>query len=340
MNTSRRITLSIVIINWNSADYVLKCLESIYAQTSEVEYEVIVIDNASFDGCDKRLLHDYPQVYFFQSQRNLGFAKANNLGATLARGGVLLFLNPDTEIKNGAIEQLYHSYQKIPDAGAVGCRLLNTDGSLQTSCIQSLPSILNQFLDADILRRWFPNSRLWGVHALYDKSKEPAEVEAVSGACMMIRKEVFDKVGGFSRDYFMYGEDMDLCYKTRKNCYKNYYISNAVIVHHGGGSSQSKLSKFSVVMMRESVKRFLKKSRGSWYGFGYQLALCSASFIRLSLMLFMFPIYHIHGRRPAVWVESFAKWFAIWRWSLGLEKWVDDYGPIHQEERCSGTGKI
>ena len=333
------IELSIIIVNWNSADYVMACIQSIYKQTSELSYEVIVVDNASFDGCDERLASEHPSVIFVQSQCNLGFARANNLGVMYARGSVLLFLNPDTELRDRAIEFLYTHFQSLPDSGAVGCRLLNSDGSLQTSCVQSLPTLLNQMLDAELLRRWFPKAILWGNAALFEGGTAPAEVEAVSGACIMIRHEVFDRVEGFSSDYFMYGEDLDICFKARRVGFRNYHVPKAVIVHHGGGSSQQTCNNFSIIMMCESVSRFLRKSRGGFYSSCYRLVMSGAALIRLALIGVLFPVW-LAKRRTHVWSAAFRKWFSILRWGFGLERWVRRHGQIEQACANSKGGKV
>src|SRR5437762_3548719 len=131
--------LSIIIVNWNSKDYLRKCLKSIYANTHGIDFEIIVVDNASFDGSGELLAQDFPKVRFVQSHTNLGFARANNLGFGNSTGRNVLFLNPDTEAVGGALNELLQRLQRLPNAGVVGCKLLNTDGSMQTSCLQSYP---------------------------------------------------------------------------------------------------------------------------------------------------------------------------------------------------------
>ena len=142
--------LSIVIVNWNSVDFLCKCLTSVYANSKGTSFEVIVIDNASFDGCEEMIQNEFSLVRFIQSQKNLGFARANNLASEQATGKVLLFLNPDTEVIGPALQCMVDLLESAPDAGLVGPKLLNTDLSVQMSCIQSFPSILN--LALDILR--------------------------------------------------------------------------------------------------------------------------------------------------------------------------------------------
>ncbi|MGO9373413.1 MAG: glycosyltransferase family 2 protein [Syntrophobacteraceae bacterium] len=331
-----QVDLSIIIVNYHSSEYVLACMRSICEQTSSVHYEVIVVDNASHDGCGEELARKYPNAVFVQSGDNLGFAGANNLGVNHARGRVLLFLNPDTEIKEHAIDRLYGRFTQFVSPGIAGCRLLNSDGSLQTSCVQSFPTILNQVLDADILRRIFPKSSLWGIKALLEKAPMPTEVEAVSGACMMVQREVFDSLSGFSADFFMYGEDLDLCWKARRAGFRNYHINDAVIVHHGGGSLQQARSNFSIVMMRESVSRLLRKSHSSLYSLCYRFALTGAALCRLTFMATLFPVYAVRRRSKAL-SAPFRKWFAILRWGLGLERWTSQYRVLQQPGVCPKT---
>jgi hypothetical protein len=308
--------LSIIIVNWKSKDFLQTCLTSVYAQTRGVAFEVIVIDSGSFDGCAEMLRERFPQVRFIQSADNLGFAKANNLATRSARGDVLLFLNPDTELPGPAIQTLLAALESLPDAGAVGAKLLNTDGTIQTSCIQSFPTILNQVLDAEVLRRRFPRSRLWGMAALFATNERPQPVEAVSGACVLVRRAAFEEVGGFSEEYFMYGEDLDLSHKLRAAGLVNYFVPAAGLVHHGGSSTAQAPSDFSVVMMRESVWRFLRKTRGRSYAAGYRLALGMAACVRLVLLV----------GRPAA-----RKWRAILKWSLGQAH----SGPVKAEPACA-----
>ena len=179
-----------------------------------LEFEIIVIDSASFDGCAEMLRKEFPQVRFIQSQENLGFAKSNNLAFRSATGESVLFLNPDTEIVGPAINVLHSALKMLPDAGVVGGRLLNSDGTVQTSCVQAFPTILNQLLNAESLRRRFPRSRLWGMAPLFDAGTKPKLVEAISGACVMLPRLLLEKIGVFSKDYFMYSEDIDLSYKV------------------------------------------------------------------------------------------------------------------------------
>jgi len=311
--------LSIIIINWNSADYVLKCIETIKEQTVDTNYEIIVVDNASFDGIQERLSKLHPDVIFIQSHHNLGFARGNNLGAKYASGSVFLFLNPDTEIRDHAIDRLFNCIQDFSDCGALGAKLLNSDGSTQTSCVQAFPTILNQVLDAEAIRKLFPKSRLWGIAPLFSETRLPSEVDVVSGACLMIKRKVFEEVEMFSTEYFMYSEDVDLCYKVRKAGWKTYYVPFSIVVHHGGGSSsQVKVNTFSSIMMLESRWRFFKKTRPLWYCWLYRFSMVCVSVARLTLSFFSWPYFRV-SRKADLAEAILKKWNARLLWSLGKQ---------------------
>jgi GT2 family glycosyltransferase len=307
--------LSIIVVNWNSAEFVRRCVGSIREHTTGLTYEILVIDNASFDGCDLILKKCAPDATYIQSSENLGFARANNRAFRASRSSNLLFLNPDTEIVGPAVYRLYCALQQLPLTGAVGAKLLNDDRSLQTSCIQSFPTILNQALDSEYFRRRWPASPLWGTKPFLLDDGKAAEAEAISGACLMIKRDIFERVGGFSEDYFMYAEDIDLCYKVRKAGYKNYYVPEAELIHFGGSSSKHAPNNFSVVMTRESVWRFLRKTRGDLYGIGYRLAMLSSAVCRLALLGFISVAGQL-GRNRESSAGSLRKWWAILRWSL------------------------
>jgi len=310
--------LSIIIVNWNSKEYLQKCIASILLWTSDIKYEIVVIDSASFDGCGEMLRQLFPQVRFIQSDKNLGFAKANNAACRESSGRYVLFLNPDTELIAPAVNILFDSMLKLPNAGAIGCKLLNTDKTVQTSCIQSFPTIINQFLDSEFLRKVWPKSVLWGNAPLFSAQMSPKEVDAIAGACMMVKRSIFEQVGFFSDDYFMYAEDLDLCYKIRQAGYTNYYIPNATAIHFGGGSTEKGSSDFSVVMMRESIWRFMKKTRGKIYGMAYRSSMLISAIGRLVLLMIILPLEGIR-KGGTSWNASFKKWMSILTWSLGLK---------------------
>jgi len=312
--------LSIIIVNWNSADYLRQCLSSINDTVKNLNYEIIVIDNASYDGSAEMLAKEYPSVKFIQSSKNLGFARANNQAFTASSGSCILFLNPDTEALGDAIEILHGQIIKLPRAGAVGPTLLNSDMTVQTSCIQPFPTISNQALDMEVLRGRFPRLKLWGMQALYSDSDVPAVVEVISGACLMVRRDVFESVGMFSTDYFMYTEDIDLCYKIRTAGYKSYYVKSARVIHHGGKSSGSPKTNFdSDVLMKDSVSRFIRKSRGAAAAKMYKLSMTLSALARLAAIAGMMTFKQNDGK-PEELRAIREKWQKILAWSIGGEQ--------------------
>lgn len=307
--------ISLIIVNWNSSDHVRRCLASLGRHVRFPVHEVIVIDSGSRDGCGTMLAREFPSVRFLQSPENLGFGRANNAAVRCATGTHLLLLNPDTEFVDDAILQLVAAARDLESAGAIGCRLLQPDGAVQTSCVQALPTLWNQFLDADCLRRLAPRSMLWGTAALTEESAEPAEVEAVSGACVLIERQRFEEVGGFTDSFFMYGEDLDLCHKLRADGWRNYHVSAARIIHYGGGSSSRAPSGFSSVQMRVAVHHFFRLRRGRAAALAYRATTALAACCRLVAIGPLLPL----GRRIVRHgTESWAKWGAILGWSLGL----------------------
>lgn len=316
--------LSIIIVNWNSADFVKDCLTSIFATPPDLDFEVVVIDSGSFDECGAMIKRGFPHVTFIQSKENVGFSRANNLAFQQTRGKYLLFLNPDTEVLGSGVRILFEHARMLPRAGAVGCKLLNTDRSLQTSCVQSFPTIINQVLDSEFLRQVSPRAALWGMAPLYSSKDQPLEVEAIVGACIMMKREVFEHIGLFSTDYFMYAEDIDLCYKARQQGYVNYYVPNASIVHHGDGAVGRAKSNFAVVMAVESVWRFLRKYRGATYAFLFRQAMLLGALGRLFLLFSRKILLKLRGSQSES-APSWAKWKAIARWCIGLERWILNY---------------
>lgn len=333
--------LSIIIINWRSREFVRDCLASICANIGSLTHEILVIDNASFDGCEEMVRSEFPQVLFIQSEQNLGFASANNLAFAHSRGRNVLFLNPDTEIQGAAIQELVSALECLPDAGMVGARLLNSDGSLQTTCVTAIPIILNQTLNSRYLRRTFPRWKIWGMCALFEKHIAPVPVEAISGACMLARREVINHVGGFRPDYFMYAEDMDLCVTIARAGWKIYYVPDAAIIHHAGGSSALREeSNFSNIMLRRSVAHFFSLHRGPFYAMLYRASLAIVSVLRISILLIAYPIFvQRWGHRSITF--AFKKWRSILGWSLGVTQWATQQplAPKHDDAVSTKTNQ-
>lgn len=306
--------LSILIVNWNSKSFLRRCLETVQLACGKEVPQVIVVDGGSFDGCGEMLAAEFPEVEFVQSPDNVGFGRSNNLGFSRVKGSVLLLLNPDTELKPGAVASLMEQLTILPNAGMIGPRLLNTDGSLQTSCVKALPTPLSQMLDSEFLRRLFPASRLWGTWEAF-RSERPVAVEAVSGACMLLRAEVFRRIGGFSPEFFMYGEDMDLCAKVRALGLTVYHHPRAEVVHHGSGSSQTQINQFSTVMVRVAGVIYMRRNHGPFTALLYRILQGVSAAARIGAVLLALLV--VSGPRRAAARLTLEKWWYVLRWAIG-----------------------
>jgi len=311
------VDVSILVVNWNSIGYLRPCLASVYEHTKGISFEIIVVDNASYDGCAEVLRNEFPEVVFIQSDENLGFSKANNLAFQRSSGVALLFMNPDTLVLNPAIEMMYSTLQSAPDIGAVGCGVLNYDRSLQTHYVQASPTLLNQLLLSEFAKRKLPRSRLWGIRPLIEYDGKPMEVEVVMGSCMMVKRPVFEQIGLFDERYFMFAEDVDLCYSIRKHGYSIYYVREGSVIHYGGKSSELKAeSEFSTILQRESISLFFAKTKGRAYTWLYRSGIGFSAMCRLMLIAAATPFRRSELHRKRLKMAS-RKWSKLLRWSLG-----------------------
>jgi GT2 family glycosyltransferase len=309
--------LSIICVNWNAVDYLRECIGSIYRNTQGITFEIIVVDNASPQKDVETLKEQFPGITIIKSDQNLGFAGANNIGFTKSTGEYVLFLNPDTELIGPTINILLEQIKALPDAGIVGCKMLNTDLSVQITSIQKFPTILNQIVNSEHLQLRWPGCPIWDIEPLFSKQTSPVEVEIIPGACMLMRRSVFEQVGKFSEDYFMYAEDLDLNYAVHHAGYKNYYIGEAQIVHHGGRSSSlQKVSQWSTMMKYRAMTRYFRKTRGRFYEAMYRSAIGCVALGRLGILSVMYPFGNVLWNKPAM-RQAIEKWGVILKWAVG-----------------------
>ncbi|WP_263357918.1 glycosyltransferase family 2 protein [Acidicapsa ligni] len=313
--------LSIILVNWNCLAFTEQCIASICAVAPKVDYEVIVVDNASADAPCQSLVEKYPWVKLILSAKNIGFGQANNLGVRHSSGKVLFFLNPDTVVLEDALRRMLCELSAAPQAGAIGCRLLNPDRTLQTSSVQRFPTVFNQFLALSWLQRKWPNLPLWGKQALYYNGPRVIhEVDVVSGAAIMVRRNIFEEVGGFNPEYFMYAEEVELCYAIRRAGWKIMHSSDAKIIHFGGQSTKKRENGFVDIAMRQSVYRFLCRTRGNFYARIYRFFLLISAILRLILLACMSPFsiilnFPVDRETNAI---TLRKWLRIAEWSVGV----------------------
>lgn len=279
--------VSIVIASWNTRDILHDCLSSIYRQTSEFPFEVIVVDNGSADGSVEMVKSDFSQVHLIANSENLGYAGANNQAMTIARGRYILLLNSDTIVLNNAIGKMMAFADSHPEAGVIGCRVLNADQSFQSSCFM-FPSLLNMFFAAIYLPQLFPRSKIFGrERMLWFDWRKTCEVDVVVGCFMFVRREAIDQIGMMDDRLFMYCEETDWCYRFKRAHWKIVYTPCAEIIHLGKVSSLRMKPKM-MLQLRGSMLFFFKKHRGR---FSYTLAC-----LLVSLFFFLrIPFWLIKG---------------------------------------------
>ncbi len=231
--------LSIIIVNYNVKEFLQNLLTSLFKAVTNISSEIIVVDNGSDDGSVELLREKFPQVTLIANNENLGFSKANNLALKIAKGKFLLLLNPDTIVQEDTFEKLIKFFNDHQDAGMTGCKILNPDGTLQLACRRSFPGPWTSFCKVSGLSALFPNSKLFARYNLtFMDENQSYEVDAVSGSFMMVRREVFEKIGGLDEQFFMYGEDLDWCYRVQKTGWKVYYVHETTIIHYKGESTK------------------------------------------------------------------------------------------------------
>jgi len=322
-------SVSILIVNWNSKDFLRQCLLSIRETCAELHPQIVVVDGGSFDGCAEMLASEFSEVTFIQSKDNVGFGRANNLGLARITGDVVWVLNPDTELRPGALQVLLGELERLPDAGIVSPRLLNTDFTLQWS-VHALPRPVRQALDSEALRRLLSPFGLWAPPTDFAPATT-VEVEAVGGTAMLMRTKTFRDVGAFTPAYFMYAEDMDLCFKIRRAGFRIYHVPGSEVVHHGGGSSVAQGSSFSAVMMREALHSYMILNHGRYSASVYRLATGISVLFRLAVLSIALLVAG-RSRRPAL-KAAIARWSAVLSWSGGGQKWAKRY-PLRETQEA------
>lgn len=273
--------LSIAIVNWNTRELLRQCLASVYENLGEIEAEVIVVDNGSFDGSAEMAYAVFPQVKLIETGRNLGFTRANNLAYRESCGDYFLLLNSDTVVLPRAISSLVRFLEDHPQAGAVGSKLLNPDGTLQRSC-STFPTPLTELYDALYLSKLFPRSPRFGRYAMsYWDFDSVREVDFAGGSCLLLRRSALEEVGLLDEGYFMYSEEADLCYRLKARGWRIFFLPDARVIHYGGESSKLDVNRTSVELYRSKC-RFMRKHYGVLSALAYRLVVAVSSAVRLA----------------------------------------------------------
>ncbi len=255
--------VSVVIVNYNVKDFLFNCLQSLRDAFATLEGQVIVVDNNSQDGSVEYLAPLFPEVEFIRQTENLGFGKANNIGFERCRGEFVLCLNPDTLVSEDTMDHMVDYMRRHPKVGLSGCKLLNHDGSFQLPCRRGFPTPWVSFTKIFGLQSLFPKSRLFGQYnQTFRDVNETYPVDAVAGAFMFMRREALEQTGGFDPDYYMYGEDLDLCYRVGRAGWQIVYVHSTSVIHFKGESTR-RSSLNEVREFYRAMEVFVNKHFGS-----------------------------------------------------------------------------
>ncbi len=256
--TAPPVRIAVCIVAWNVKEDLLACLRSLFPAAEGVPVEVIVADNASADGTVDAVREEFPQVELICNDSNLGFAAATNQAMAAASGQFLLLLNPDTVLPEGALGELLEAADAHPQAGIIAPKLLNPDGSLQHSC-RRFPTPAAALFRHTFLGRLFPNNRWAAEYVMADwPHNEAREVDWVSGACMLIRRELYEEIGALDEGFFWGCEDVDYCLRGHRAGWKVVYTPRPAIVHRIGASSDKRPTR-TVIDFHRSMQRLHRK---------------------------------------------------------------------------------
>lgn len=249
--------LSIVIVSWNVEALLAACLRSIDAHQGNLTVEVIVVDSASQDGTVRMVQTDFPHVNLLAQSENVGFPRGNNIGLAAASGDYLLLLNPDTEIIGPALQTMVSYLADRPQVGMVGPELRNSDGSHQSSR-RRFPTLLTGIFESTWLQPYAPKRLLDHYYMNDTDNKATIAADWVNGACMMTRRDVYERVGGMDPGYFMYSEELDWCRRVKDAGFQTIYLPSAQVLHHQGKSSEQAVTHRHINFNRAKLRYFRK----------------------------------------------------------------------------------
>ena len=252
--------LSIIIVSWNVKTLLERCLASVLesCQRGTLSCEVIVVDNDSADGSPEMVRQRFPAVQIIPTGSNLGFTKGSNLGVARSGGRHILLLNPDTEMLGDALSAMLSYMDQHPDIGALGPRLLLPDGRIQSSR-RRFPTLATAFLESTVLQEWFPRNRVLARYYVQDRRDDrEQDVDWLVGACLLLRREAWERVGPLDERFFMYSEELDWCRRAKAAGWRVAYLPSASVVHLEGQSSAQVVPARHIYFQSSKVFYFRK----------------------------------------------------------------------------------
>ncbi len=257
ISSPQSLDLSIIIVSWNVRDLLRACLHSIDAGRGDLALEVIVVDGASSDGSVDMVQTEFPWVNLIACDENVGFPRGNNLGLAEADGRYHLLLNPDTEIRGDALSVMVDYLNRHPDVGVVGPQLLNADGSIQSSR-RRFPTLATAFFESTWLETIAPKRLLRHYYALDLPDDKTADMDWGVGACLLARRELFERIGGLDEAYFMYSEELDWQRRIKLAGWRIVYLPAAQVLHYVGQSSEQAVTARHINFQRAKLRYFRK----------------------------------------------------------------------------------
>jgi len=291
------VDVSIIIVSWNVADMLLACLESIaqaQARHPHIGLEVIVVDSASADGTADQVRQHFPQVRLLAQTENIGYTRGNNLGLAQAQGRALFLLNPDTLIVGNAIAHMLAWLDAHPQVGIVGPHTLNSDGSTQPSR-RRFPNRRLAFLESTWLQGLAPRRWLDEYTLAQADDRATLDVDWVQGSALMLRRTVYEQLGGLDEGYIMYFEELDFCKRAKDAGWQVTYLGQAQIVHHGGASSEQS-GAWKHIHFQRSKLRYFRKVYGPGFAALLRLFLLASYGAQLALE----ALKGLLGHKPAL----------------------------------------
>ncbi|MEN6373602.1 MAG: glycosyltransferase family 2 protein [Smithella sp.] len=293
LKEDQQVDLSVIIVNWNTKNLLVACLDSLSDQQSTYKIEIIVVDNASHDGSIEIVKEKYSHVILIRNARNLGFGKANNIGIKQSRGRYICLLNSDVRVLPDVLQSLINFMDQNKSIGISGPKTLSPDLSIQSTC-RKLPNLWTIFCESCCLNKLFPKSDIFSDDQMkFFNHNTVRKVEGLAGCCLMIRKTALDRVGLFDEQFFIYFEETDLCKRFGQAGWDIVFFPDVSLVHHHGGSSSKDPIRFNIEYMKSQIK-YWKKHNSS-------ITVTTLQFILLmqhSIRLILRSIFYIFTPQP------------------------------------------
>lgn len=317
--------LAVIIVNYNVKYFLKQCLESVYNSTNLSDIEVYVVDNDSKDGSVEMVTQSFPEVKLIANKENVGFSTANNQAIKQTNAKYVVLLNPDTLVQSTSFEKVIQFMDTHPDAGGLGVKMIDGNGKFLPESKRGLPTPEVAFYKIFGFSKLFPKSRKYGKYHLgYLDNDSTHQIDVLSGAFMVMRKETLDQVGLLDEDFFMYGEDIDLSYRITQGGYKNYYYPGTTIIHYKGESTKKSSVNYVYVFYKAMAifaKKHFEHNKASLFSKLIKIAIffsASLALIKRFFSLFFLPV-----------IDFCTVFFGL---HIAKTIYQDDHGLFHQPE--------